>query len=145
MQYPQPSIRHRYGVLESSAGRYHQVVPTDYDDRFISRNAAAALKGCTRKRIDTAIRRGDLPAYEVAGRTVVKAADVEALDIPVRPSAPPAGKITRTAAASMLGTYPQRVTAMIARGELPAVEIDGVQYLDEAVVRELATPKRINP
>lgn len=131
-------------MLESSTGRYHQIVPTD-NDHFISRHAAAQLRGCTRKRIDAAIKRGDLPAYEVAGRTVVKAADVKALDISVRPSTPPAGKITRTAAAEILGTYPQRVTAMIGRGELSAETIDGVQYLDEAVVRELATPKRINP
>lgn len=143
MHYSKPSIRHRYGVLESSAGRYHQIVPTD--DDFISRNAAAALKGCTRKRIDSAIRRGDLPAYTVAGRTVVKASDVEALHLPVRPSMPPAGKLTRTAAAEILGTYPQRVTAMIGRGELPAEVVDGVQYLDEKTVREMATPRRINP
>lgn len=119
-------------------------MPTD-DNHFISRNAAAQLRGCTRKRIDSAIRRGDLPAYEVAGRTVVKAADVEALDIPVRPSTPPAGVVTRTAAASMLGTYPQRVTAMIGRGELSAETIDGTLYLDEKTVRELAAPRRINP
>ncbi|WP_237113536.1 DNA-binding protein [Mycobacteroides abscessus] len=119
-------------------------MPTD-DDRFISRNAAAQRKGCTRKRIDTAIRDGRLPAYEVAGRTVVKESDVQTLHLPVRPSAPPAGMVTRTAAAEILGTYPQRVTAMIARGELPAVEVDGVQYLDEKTVREMATPRRINP
>lgn len=112
---------------------------------FISRNAAAALRGCTRKRIDNAIKRGDLPAYEVAGRTVVKAADVEALHLPVRPAAPPAGKLTRTAAAEILGTYPQRVTAMIGRGELHAEVIDGTSYLDEKTVRKLATPRRITP
>ncbi|TXI62486.1 DNA-binding protein [Mycolicibacterium mageritense] len=115
------------------------------DDRFISRNAAAALKGCTRKRIDTAIRRGDLPLFEVAGRPVVKAADVEALHLPVRSSVPPAGKITRTAAAAILGTYPQRVTHMIDRGELRAEVIDGVQLLDEATVRKMAKPRRISP
>lgn len=115
------------------------------DDRYISRNAAATLRGCTRKRIDTAIKRGDLPAYEVAGRVVVREEDVQALELTVRPSTPPAGKITRTAAAELLGTYPQRVTAMIKRGELHAEEIDGTVYLDEAVVRELATPRRITP
>lgn len=114
-------------------------------DQFISRNAAATLKGCTRKRIDTAIKAGRLPAYEVAGRVAVREADVRALHLPVRSSTPPAGKITRTAAAELLGTYPQRVTHMIARGELTAETIDGTLYLDEAVVRELATPKRLTP
>lgn len=115
------------------------------DDRYISRNAAAQLRGCTRKRIDTAIRDGRLPAYEVAGRVVVKEADVQALELTVRPSTPPAGKITRTRAAEVLGTYPQRVTAMIKRGELTAETLDGVQYLDEKAVREMATPRRITP
>ncbi|WP_071288513.1 hypothetical protein [Mycolicibacterium llatzerense] len=115
------------------------------DDRFISRNAAAALKGCTRKRIDTAIKQGRLPAYEVAGRTMVKEADVRALHLTVRPSVPPAGKVTRTAAAGILGTYPQRVTHMIERGELRAEVIDGVQLLDEATVRKMAKPRRISP
>lgn len=115
------------------------------DDRYISRNAAATLRGCTRKRIDTAIRDGRLPAYTVAGRVVVREEDVRALEVMVRPSTPPAGKVTRTAAAEILGTYPQRVTAMIKRGELTAEEIDGTLYLDEAAVRELATPRRINP
>lgn len=114
-------------------------------DQFISRNAAAQLRGCTRKRIDTAIKRGDLPAYAVAGRVVVREADVLALEVTVRPSTPPAGKITRTRAAEILGTYPQRVTAMIKRGELTAETLDGTLYLDEAVVRELATPRRITP
>lgn len=113
------------------------------EDKFISRNAAAALKGCTRKRIDTAIRRGVLPLFEVAGRPVVKQSDVEALHLPVRASVPPAGKITRTAAAAILGTYPQRVTHMIDRGELQAEVVDGLQLLDEKVVRKMAKPKRI--
>lgn len=115
------------------------------DDHFISRSAAAELKGCTRKRIDTAIKRGDLPVYEVAGRTVVKEADVRALRLTVRPTVPPVGKLTRTAAAEILGTYPQRVTAMIQRGELAAETIDGTQYLDEKVVRAMAKPRRITP
>ncbi len=109
-------------------------------DRYISRNAAAKLRGVTRQRIDTAIRTGALPSYEVAGRVTVREADVQALRIP---GPPPAGLITRNAAAKILGCYSQRVEAMIGRGELAAVDVDGVPHLRESEVRTLATPRPI--
>lgn len=116
--------------------------PTTTDnDRFISRNAAAKLRGVTRQRIDTAIRTGALQSYEVAGRVVVRESDALSVHIPT--GEPPAGLLTRAAAARILGTYSQRVEAMIARGELTAVDVDGVPHLREVEVRAAATPKPI--
>ncbi|SHX68138.1 Uncharacterised protein [Mycobacteroides abscessus subsp. abscessus] len=47
-------------------------------------------------------------------------------------SPPPAGYVTRTGAAEMLGWYPQRVTAAIKRGELAAFELDGRVLVKES-------------
>ncbi|MDO3110444.1 DNA-binding protein [Mycobacteroides abscessus] len=112
-------------------------------DRYISRNAAAKMRGVTRQRIDTAIRTGALQSYEQAGRTVVREADVQALDIPSPPPAPPTGLISRNAAAKILGCYSQRVQAMIERGELDPVDVDGTPFLREADVRAMAKPRPI--
>lgn len=63
---------------------------------------------------------------------------------------PPPGYLTRTGAAELLGWYPQRVTAMIRRGELDAFELDGRVLLREADVQALAealttSPKLLDP
>lgn len=65
-------------------------------------------------------------------------------------SPPPAGYLTRTAAAEVLGWYPQRVTATIARGELPAFELDGRVLLREEDVDAFAAslagePRPLDP
>ncbi|MFV1360696.1 DNA-binding protein [Mycolicibacterium fortuitum] len=109
---------------------------------FITRPAAAALRGVTRRRIDSLIQNGDLPAYEVAGRVMVLEADVLALELP---TAPPEGWVTRHAAAKILGCTHRAVGLMVARGDLPAEEFDGRVYLREADVRAAATPRRVMP
>lgn len=63
---------------------------------------------------------------------------------------PPPGYLTRSGAAELLGWYPQRVTAMIRRGELAAFELDGRVLLRETDVEALAAaltaaPKLLDP
>lgn len=109
---------------------------------FITRPAAAGLRGVTRRRIDSLIQQGELPAYQVGTRVMVLEADVLALNLP---TAPPTGYITRHAAAKILGCTHRAVGLMVARGDLPAEEIDGRIYLREADVRKAATPRRVTP
>lgn len=109
---------------------------------FITRPAAAQLVGVTRRRIDTLIQNEVLPAYQVGSRVMVLEADVLALDLP---PAPPAGYITRHAAATILGCTHRAVGLMVARGDLPAEEINGRVYVREADVRKAATPSRVMP
>lgn len=109
---------------------------------FITRPAAAQLRGVTRRRIDTLIQNGDLPAYQVGQRVMVLESDVLALELP---TAPPEGYVTRYAAAKIIGCTHRAVGLMVARGDLPAEEIDGRIYLREADVREAATPRRVMP
>lgn len=109
---------------------------------FITRPAAAQLRGVTRRRIDNLIQEGKLPAYEVGGRVMVLEADVLALDLP---ATPPEGWISRHAAAKILGCTHRAVGLMVARGDLPAEEIDGRIYVREADVRAAAKPRRVMP
>lgn len=109
---------------------------------FITRPAAAQLRGVTRRRIDSLIQNGDLPAYRVGTRVMVLESDVLALELP---TVPPEGWISRHAAAGILGCTHRAVGLMVARGDLPAEEIDGRIYLREADVREAATPRRVMP
>lgn len=109
---------------------------------FITRPAAAQLRGVTRRRIDSLIQQGELPAYQVGGRVMVREDDVLALTLP---PAPPEGWITRHAAATILGCTHRAVGLMVTRGDLPAEEIDGRIYLREADVRKAATPRRVMP
>ncbi|ORA27396.1 hypothetical protein [Mycobacterium aquaticum] len=57
----------------------------------------------------------------------------------------PSGYMSRTAAAAELGWYPQRVTAAIKRGALPAYEQDGQVLVREADVRALAAKLTAEP
>ncbi|CAJ1579816.1 DNA-binding protein [[Mycobacterium] wendilense] len=116
--------------------------PAPEGGTFITRPAAAELRGVTRRRIDTLIQQGKLPAYEVAGRVMVLEADVLALELP---TAPPEGWISRHAAAKILGCTHRAVGLMVARGDLPAEEFGGRLYLREADVRKAATPRRVIP
>lgn len=109
---------------------------------FITRPAAAQLRGVTRRRIDNLIQEGKLPAYEVGGRVMVLEADVLALDLP---ATPPEGWITRHAAAAILGCTHRAVGLMVARGDLPAETINGRLYVREADVRAAAKPRRVMP
>lgn len=109
---------------------------------FITRPAAAQLVGVTRRRIDTLIQEGELPAYQVGGRVMVLEADVLELDLP---TAPPEGWITRHAAAKILGCTHRAVGLMVARGDLPTEEFGGRVYVREADVRKAATPRRVMP
>lgn len=109
---------------------------------FITRPAAAQLVGVTRRRIDSLIQQGELPAYQVGTRVMVLEADVLGLDLP---PAPPEGFITRHASARILGCTHRAVGLMVARGDLPAEEIDGRIYLRETDVRKAATPRRVTP
>ncbi|SKE69603.1 DNA binding domain, excisionase family [Mycobacteroides abscessus subsp. massiliense] len=109
---------------------------------FITRPAAAALRGVTRRRIDSLIQNGDLPAYQVGTRVMVLESDVLALELP---TVPPEGWITRHAAAKILGCTHRAVGLMVARGDLPAETINGRVYLREADVRKAATPRRVMP
>lgn len=117
--------------------------PAPNGGTFITRPAAAELRGVTRRRIDSLIQNGDLPAYEVAGRVMVLEADVLALTI--QPIAPPEGWVTRHAAAKVLGCTHRAVGLMVQRGDLPAEEFGGRIYLREADVRAAATPRRVMP
>ncbi|CPR93700.1 helix-turn-helix domain-containing protein [Mycobacteroides abscessus] len=58
---------------------------------------------------------------------------------------PPAGFMTRNAAAKQLGCYMQKVTAMIKRGELKAYELDGVVLVKEEDVAAIVarTPREL--
>lgn len=96
----------------------------------------------TRRRIDTLIQQGKLPAYEVAGRVMVLEADVLALELP---TAPPEGWISRHAAAKVLGCTHRAVGLMVARGDLPAETFNGRLYVREADVRAAAKPRRVMP
>lgn len=109
---------------------------------FITRPAAAELRGVTRRRIDSLIQAGELPAYQVGKHVMVLEADVAALELP---TAPPDGFITRHAAAKILGCTHRAVGLMVARGDLPAEEFGGRIYLREADVRAAATPRRVMP
>ncbi|QZH66744.1 helix-turn-helix domain-containing protein [Mycolicibacterium farcinogenes] len=109
---------------------------------FITRPAAAQLVGVTRRRIDTLIQEGELPAYQVGGRVMVLEADVLELDLP---TVPPEGWISRHAAAAILGCTHRAVGLMVARGDLPAETFGGRLYLREADVRKAATPRRVIP
>lgn len=109
---------------------------------FITRPAAAALRGVTRRRIDSLIQQGKLPAYEVAGRVMVLEADVLALELP---TTPPEGWISRHAAAKILGCTHRAVGLMVARGDLPAETFNGRVYVREADVRAAAKPRRVMP
>lgn len=110
---------------------------------FITRPAAAELRGVSRRRIDTLIQAGELPAYQVGKHVMVLESDVLALTI--QPTAPPEGWITRHAAAKVLGCTHRAVGLMVARGDLPAEMINGRVYLREADVRAAATPRRVIP
>lgn len=109
---------------------------------FITRPAAAALRGVTRRRIDSLIHEEKLSAYEVGGRVMVLEADVLALELP---TVPPEGWVTRHAAARMLGCTHRAVGLMVARGDLPAETFNGRIYLREADVRAAAKPRRVMP
>ena len=109
---------------------------------FITRPAAAQLVGVTRRRIDSLIQQGMLPAYQVGQRVMVLEADVLALELP---AAPPDGWISRHAAAKVLGCTHRAVGLMVARGDLPAETINGRVYLREADVRAAAKPRRVMP
>ncbi|KAF0967272.1 helix-turn-helix domain-containing protein [Gordonia sp. YY1] len=109
---------------------------------FITRPAAAALRGVTRRRIDSLIQNGDLPAYQVGQRVMVLESDVLALELP---TTPPEGWISRHAAAKVLGCTHRAVGLMVARGDLPAETINGRLYLREADVCAAATPRRVMP
>ncbi|WP_079634550.1 helix-turn-helix domain-containing protein [Mycobacteroides abscessus] len=109
---------------------------------FITRPAAAELRGVTRRRIDTLIQEGKLPAYQVGKHVMVLESDVLALELP---TAPPDGWISRHAAAKVLGCTHRAVGLMVARGDLPAETINGRVYLREADVRKAATPRRVIP
>lgn len=112
------------------------------DGTFITRPAAAELRGVSRRRIDNLIQEGKLPAYMVGKHVMVLEADALAVELP---SAPPEGFITRHASAKILGCTHRAVGLMVARGDLPAEEIDGRIYLREADVRDAATPRRVIP
>lgn len=109
---------------------------------FITRPAAAELRGVSRRRIDNLIQDGELPAYQVGKRVMVLEADVLALELP---PAPPEGWITRHASARILGCTHRAVGLMVARGDLPAETINGRLYLREADVRAYAEPRRVIP
>ncbi|QQG95907.1 helix-turn-helix domain-containing protein [Mycobacteroides chelonae] len=109
---------------------------------FITRPAAAELRGVSRRRIDTLIQQGELPAYQVGRHVMVLEADVLALELP---TAPPEGWISRHAAAAILGCTHRAVGLMVKRGDLPAETIDGRVYVREADVRKAATPRRVMP
>ncbi|RIR77090.1 DNA-binding protein [Mycobacteroides abscessus] len=109
---------------------------------FITRPAAAELRGVSRRKIDTLIQRGKLPAYQVGRHVMVLESDVLALELP---TPPPEGYVTRYASAKILGCTHRAVGLMVARGDLPAEEIDGRIYLREADVRKAATPRRVMP
>ncbi|SLH42262.1 DNA binding domain, excisionase family [Mycobacteroides abscessus subsp. massiliense] len=96
----------------------------------------------TRRRIDTLIQEGKLPAYQVGKHVMVLESDVLALELP---TAPPDGWISRHAAAKVLGCTHRAVGLMVARGDLPAETINGRVYLREADVRKAATPRRVIP
>lgn len=110
---------------------------------FITRPAAAELRGVSRRRIDTLIQDRKLPAYQVGKHVMVLEADVLAADLPS--IAPPEGYVTRHAAAKVLGCTHRAVGLMVARGDLPAEEFGGRLYLREADVREAARPRRVMP
>lgn len=62
----------------------------------------------------------------------------------------PAGYLSRTAAAELLGWYPQRLTYAIKRGAIPAFELGGRVLLREADVTAFAAqlaaePKPLDP
>ena len=109
---------------------------------YITRPAAAQVRGVTRRRIDSLIQQGVLPAYQVGTRVMVLEADVLALNLP---TAPPDGWISRHASARILGCTHRAVGLMVARGDLPAETINGRVYLREADVRAAATPRRVTP
>lgn len=109
---------------------------------FITRPAAAQLRGVSRRRIDSLIQDEVLPAYEVAGRVMVLESDVLALELP---TTPPEGWISRHAAAGILGCTHRAVGLMVARGDLPAEEFGGRLYVREADVRAAAKPRRVMP
>ncbi|WP_235680600.1 helix-turn-helix domain-containing protein [Mycobacteroides abscessus] len=96
----------------------------------------------TRRRIDSLIQNGDLPAYQVGTRVMVLEADVLALELP---TAPPEGWISRHAAAKILGCTHRAVGLMVTRGDLPAETFNGRIYLREADVRAAAKPRRVMP
>ncbi|GAB5901062.1 hypothetical protein OKHIL_68710 [Mycolicibacterium mageritense] len=116
--------------------------PAPEGGTFITRPAAAQLRGVSRRRIDALIQDGMLPAYQVGTRVMVLEADVLALELP---AAPPDGWITRHASARILGCTHRAVGLMVARGDLPAETINGRLYLREADVRKAATPRRVIP
>ncbi|WP_301121550.1 excisionase family DNA-binding protein [Mycolicibacterium fortuitum] len=110
---------------------------------LITRPAAAQLRGVTRRRIDSLIQQGELPAYQVGRHVMLLESDVLAANIP--PTAPPEGYVTRYAAARILGCTHRAVGLMVARGDLPAETINGRLYLREEDVRAAATPRRVIP
>ncbi|WP_100452031.1 helix-turn-helix domain-containing protein [Mycobacteroides abscessus] len=109
---------------------------------FITRPAAAQLRGVSRRRIDTLIQQGELPAYQVGRHVMVLEADVLAVELP---TAPPEGWISRHASAQILGCTHRAVGLMVARGDLPAEEFNGRVYLREEDVRAAAKPRRVMP
>ncbi|MBX8688101.1 hypothetical protein GO011_11755 [Mycobacterium sp. 20091114027_K0903767] len=63
---------------------------------------------------------------------------------------PPAGYLTRRAAAELIGWYPQRLTHAIKRGDMEAFELNGQVLVREADVAAFAQklaaePKPLNP
>ncbi|WP_170092340.1 helix-turn-helix domain-containing protein [Mycobacteroides abscessus] len=116
--------------------------PAPGGDTFITRPAAAQLRGVSRRRIDTLIQRRELPAYQVGKHVMVLESDALAVELP---TAPPEGYVTRYAAAKVIGCTHRAVGLMVARGDLPAEEIDGRVYLREADVRAYAEPHPLDP
>lgn len=116
--------------------------PAPGGDTFITRPAAAELRGVSRRRIDTLIQNRKLPAYQVGKHVMVLESDALAVELP---TAPPEGYVTRYAAAKVIGCTHRAVGLMVARGDLPAEEVDGRVYVREADVRAYAEPKRISP
>lgn len=116
--------------------------PAPAGGTFITRPAAAQLRGVSRRKIDTLIQRRELPAYQVGKHVMVLESDALAVELP---TAPPEGYVTRYAAAKVIGCTHRAVGLMVARGDLPAEEIGGRVYLREADVRAYADPKPLDP
>lgn len=109
---------------------------------FISPTAAAARLGCTRKRLQRQLDLGHLQAFEVKGRVMLRAEDVDAFTL--SPLTPPDGWITHTEAVAILRSYPERVNALVRDGTFESMESDGRIFLRESDVRRCAEPKPLN-